>query len=735
MRILVVLLVSQFMQFQTASAETFSSWTNLATDKVGIQEWSGVATTYDGSIAYASVQGGALYKSVDSGTTWTQIAGTSIRNWVSIATNDSGTIVAAIEASGYIWVSSDSGASWNSRTSTGTKSWSSIAMSASGQIIAATSAESTFQISTNAGTSWTPVTPGASASRAISISGDGTRIALMGNDGIYTSANTGSSWTKNSGFMNYYSTDRNALSMSRDGQKIVAVTSNNSDPKIHFTQNFGSLWETATAQAAATNFISVKVSGDSGTIVIGSFLSASYISYNNGANWSTSAGTGSWSSFASDYSGTRWYSTRNTTTLYSGLSVSTSGFSWTVKTPNDGITKAQLIVTSSDGSKVVVSNYNGAIWASNDGGNTWTQSTGTSSGTSYNCLAMSADGSKVIAGGSSSIVLKSTNGGLSFSQTYSSNATIYGCGMSSDGNVIVFADYSQGIVVSTDGGANYSTKLTNSYNSTTYNYRSVTVASDGSKIAVVPQAANTPVIVSSDTGTTWSITATNASTTAGVAVLKSSGDGSVLIAASQSGGYPKISRDWGSNWSQLPTTLGQTFVNAITISNDGNLILMGQAVNGGSLFQSTDAGLNFSIVSGAGQGTYRSLALTRNKTFLFAGVDGFNLRKSSVVTIQNAAFQSLALSTGSTATFRSQVTLIARLALAGSDGKVTFLANGKKIPGCIKVSTTSLVATCTWKPSARGSVILSATSYPTDGSFVSTTSSIPVGVTGRTGLR
>jgi hypothetical protein len=32
-------------------------------------------------------------------------------------------------------------------------------------------------------------------------------------------------------------------------------------------------------------------------------------------------------------------------------------------------------------------------------------------------------------------------------------------------------------------------------------------------------------------------------------------------------------------------------------------------------------------------------------------------------------------------------------------------------------------------------VTLSATSYPIDGTFLSTTSSIPIGVTGRTGLR
>jgi hypothetical protein len=50
-------------------------------------------------------------------------------------------------------------------------------------------------------------------------------------------------------------------------------------------------------------------------------------------------------------------------------------------------------------------------------------------------------------------------------------------------------------------------------------------------------------------------------------------------------------------------------------------------------------------------------------------------------------------------------------------GRVTFFANGKRIPGCISISTVtsaSITATCSYKPAARGALQLSATLAPSD---------------------
>lgn len=68
-------------------------------------------------------------------------------------------------------------------------------------------------------------------------------------------------------------------------------------------------------------------------------------------------------------------------------------------------------------------------------------------------------------------------------------------------------------------------------------------------------------------------------------------------------------------------------------------------------------------------------------------------------------------------------------------GKITFFANGKKIPGCISRTITTSY-TCSWKASTRGVLAITATLVPSNGGFL-TSYSIPVSVasSGRTGNR
>lgn len=70
-------------------------------------------------------------------------------------------------------------------------------------------------------------------------------------------------------------------------------------------------------------------------------------------------------------------------------------------------------------------------------------------------------------------------------------------------------------------------------------------------------------------------------------------------------------------------------------------------------------------------------------------------------------------------------------------GRITFYANNKKIPGCIKVATNvSYVATCNWKPALHGNQTLSAFLLPTSSSYLTSNSSnLTVFVTKRSSLR
>lgn len=77
------------------------------------------------------------------------------------------------------------------------------------------------------------------------------------------------------------------------------------------------------------------------------------------------------------------------------------------------------------------------------------------------------------------------------------------------------------------------------------------------------------------------------------------------------------------------------------------------------------------------------------------------------------------VNSGNSGTYRTSQTITATTSAAGY---VTFLANGKRIPNCIKIQTISLVATCNYRSSIHGSVLITSLLYAlrSDSSAVST---------------
>ena len=93
----------------------------------------------------------------------------------------------------------------------------------------------------------------------------------------------------------------------------------------------------------------------------------------------------------------------------------------------------------------------------------------------------------------------------------------------------------------------------------------------------------------------------------------------------------------------------------------------------------------------------------------------FKLTVSTNLT--TASFTNLTL-----AYYRQPTNLV--VTVTGTTGRVTFKHNGKNIVGCIKVPTVSasaITATCSWKPSVKKYVSLTATFAPTSMAYVSST--------------
>jgi hypothetical protein len=75
-------------------------------------------------------------------------------------------------------------------------------------------------------------------------------------------------------------------------------------------------------------------------------------------------------------------------------------------------------------------------------------------------------------------------------------------------------------------------------------------------------------------------------------------------------------------------------------------------------------------------------------------------------------------------------------ATASIAGKVTFKVNNKLIPGCIKKAVAAGgTVTCSYSPSIKGSITITATLDPTNSSYIGITTSSNNVVAGRTGRR
>ena len=153
-------------------------------------------------------------------------------------------------------------------------------------------------------------------------------------------------------------------------------------------------------------------------------------------------------------------------------------------------------------------------------------------------------------------------------------------------------------------------------------------------------------------------------------------------------------------------------------------------MNGGANGTATSGGAGgVNTGSGGGAGGYDSYA---------GGAGGSGIVVLSYLTFVGNTTISLQLMSGGTAaTYRTTSTLEA---IVGTAGKVTFYQFGKPIAGCRNKTTSgsapNIKATCTWKPSNRGSVAITAEIKPTSASYATTKSGVfGVTVTNRTTLR
>lgn len=285
--------------------------------------WSAVASSGDGSKLVATVKGGQIYTSADSGVTWTPRD--SGRNWSSIASSADGTkLVAGVgdNASlfGNIYTSVNSGGSWAPHDST--RQWVSVASSADGtKLVAAVYGTASAgnpgaYISNNSGVGWSR-TLAVSFCSSVASSADGTKLAAAVYGGqIWTSINSGGNWVAHASSLNW-----TAVASSADGNRLIAAVSSG---QLYISSDSGTTW--IGNSSISGTWTSVASSADGSRLVAVASSGNVYTSNDSGTTWAQRMGlpTASWTGVASSADGSKLVLVANGNQIYTSSQGSTT---------------------------------------------------------------------------------------------------------------------------------------------------------------------------------------------------------------------------------------------------------------------------------------------------------------------------------------------------------------------------------------------------------------------------
>ena len=384
------------------TASTNITWT--AHPSGNNQNWQSVASSSDGTKLVAAVNGGLIWTSTDSGSTWT--ARGSTQNWQAVSSSSDGTKLVAVVNGGLIWTSMDSGATWTSRGGAGNQMWFSVASSADGTKFFA--GGNTFAcISADSGTNWTQCATNV-CWQSVASSSDGTRLFAADNGGsIYLSTNAGANWSSSSIHYGGGQFTMYKVAASSDGTKLVAAgfyyNNGYNGIYIYRSTNSGLSWSVVTNSPALV-WQAVASSSDGTRLVAVASGGQVWTSTDSGSSWTARGSSQNWSSVASSSDGTKLVA------VVSGGSIWTStnaGTNWTAQT-GAASTNWSCVASSADGTKLVAAVNGGLIYISTDSGATWTPQASTQNWAS---VALSADGSKCVAAVNGGLIWTATGGG------------------------------------------------------------------------------------------------------------------------------------------------------------------------------------------------------------------------------------------------------------------------------------------------------------------------------------
>jgi hypothetical protein len=583
-----------------------------------------------------SVTTGIYYNKFGTlGQTWTATSSLSVVTWQGLASSSNGQYLAATACDitgpyiNVLYTSSDSGKTWIRRTMCMFTRYI-IAISDNGAKVVSLSYNSNQNviISSDYGLTWSEKQVSLTAIytdrlNAIAATPDVTKmvVGVWGNTYIYTSTNSGDTWTqrtlpKASGVTNIYIWD---VCITDDGTKMAAcgyeTNTGGSVDYIYVSTNSGVTWTRSAYTASRI------LTTSNGSIMIASGNS-SYISTNFG---------GTWSSFSSRYI----FSMSKDATIMlnvgsSNVSTSTnSGSTWnTVYVGSE--TGYYVGAVTGDGSAIYVYKIDGRtrlpIYVSSnfkkivDGQDIGTLFKPYSSGTqnTTGIFRQTVDIGTLFnpysSGTQNTTGIYKYNPEMTWTTRTSAGARMwFGLASSSDGAKLAFSAYSgQYIWTSTDSGVNWLQRTSSGAS----NWQWGESSDDGTKLLFTSDSGT--ISTSTDSGATWKQSTSLVPGCRSFAASSSDGTKYAVALFSATLGYIYTSTDSGATWTKRMTDIARTWY-CIASSSDGSKLVAG--VIPGYIYTSTDSGVNWTVRTSDAQRSWRVIASSSDGNKLVACQD------------------------------------------------------------------------------------------------------------------
>lgn len=460
--------------------------------------------------------------------------------------------------------------------------WVAVASSADGARLVGAISGGRLYTSADTGATWTARDSDRNWS-AVATSANGARlIAAVAGGELYVSTDAGSTWAAKETARNWSS-----VASSSDGTRLVAAVSGG---QIYVSADGGETWA---PHESARTWVSVASSADGTHLVAAAGADQLFTSVDAGETWTPRETSRAWVSVASSANGTNLVAAETGGQLYiSG----NGGVSWS---PQESARAWTSVASSASGTKLMALVAGGLLYVSGDSGVTWS---GSETNRDWRSVALSSDGSRGVAVAYDGQIYLSKDSGNSWGVAA---PFVSGLASSADGMKLVATAKGSRVYTSVDGGTNWTSQLS----APVSDWQSVASSADGTKLVAAVDGGG--VYVSTDSGGTWSSTGAPSAHWQAVA---SSDDGLKLFAVSD-GADIYASVDGGQTWVSRVPVAGQAW-QAVACSSDGQRVIAG--TRSGQLYASVNGGVAWQALFGVPGNGWQAVASSADGKSLYA---------------------------------------------------------------------------------------------------------------------